>query len=147
MAEADLFSTTDNYRKHDKVASFLLWGARKPKCKFSIMIPTYNRSLLLREAIKSAVSLGDSNSEIVIIDNSLTVDQEVLLWIKEQGIQNICYYHNEENIGMFGNWNRCFELAHGDWVLILNDDDTIDKKYLAHSPGRWPPLPAPVWTP
>ena len=43
---------------------------------------------------------------------------------------NILYYKNESNIGMFGNWNRGFELTRTKWVAMLHDDDALYPQYL-----------------
>ena len=40
------------------------------------------------------------------------------------------YYKNVQNIGLFGNWNRCFQLACGKWVVLLHDDDLIFDDFL-----------------
>jgi glycosyltransferase involved in cell wall biosynthesis len=40
------------------------------------------------------------------------------------------YFVNRENIGMFGNFNRCIEHARGEWMTILNDDDLLDADFL-----------------
>ena len=37
----------------------------------------------------------------------------------------ISYYKNQKNIGMTGNWNRMCELAKGEWVVMLHDDDIL----------------------
>ena len=34
---------------------------------------------------------------------------------------------------MYNNWNKCITLAQGDYLTILNDDDTLDEKYLSVS--------------
>ena len=31
---------------------------------------------------------------------------------------------------MFGNWNRCIELARSEWVFILSDDDLLDRSFV-----------------
>lgn len=31
---------------------------------------------------------------------------------------------------MFGNWNRCIELARSDWITILNDDDLLENLFI-----------------
>jgi len=41
------------------------------------------------------------------------------------------YYRNEKNIGMTGNWNRCIELARGQWISILHDDDLLHPDFLS----------------
>lgn len=33
---------------------------------------------------------------------------------------------------MFGNWNRCFELARAKWVVLLHDDDLLSPQYISY---------------
>lgn len=42
----------------------------------------------------------------------------------------LTYYKNEANLGLFGNWNRCIELAKGKWVCLLHSDDLLMPNYL-----------------
>ena len=42
----------------------------------------------------------------------------------------LSYYKNTENIGMSGNWNRLYQLAKGEWVVMLHDDDMLYDDYL-----------------
>lgn len=97
----------------------------------TIAIPTFNRSGLLNETIQSVVeALKDcshsENIELIILDNHSTKDSVFLFdsLFKDNKLScTVRYYYNEANIGMFGNWNRCLELAKGKWISILNDDD------------------------
>jgi glycosyltransferase involved in cell wall biosynthesis len=74
----------------------------------------------------------DREFEILIVDND--PDSDVARHLLEgcPGLRerNFRYFVNFENISMFGNWNRCLELARGEWVTILNDDDLLDADYL-----------------
>jgi GT2 family glycosyltransferase len=63
--------------------------------------------------------------EIVVVDNSEQINMKFVEWLKEKEYTKVCYYKNSQNLGMFGNWNRCITLSQGEWVLILNDDDEI----------------------
>lgn len=42
----------------------------------------------------------------------------------------LSFYRNHKNIGLFGNFNRCIELANGKWVCLLHDDDVLLPNYL-----------------
>lgn len=44
--------------------------------------------------------------------------------------ENFRYVVNDQNLGMFGNFNRSMQLARGEWMTILNDDDLLDQDYL-----------------
>lgn len=99
----------------------------------SIMIPTYKRPNLLKEALESVVSQKtEINYEIVIVDNDADgeFDNEIDNVISKLGRTNIRLFRNEKNIGMFGNWNRCIELARGKWISILNDDDELNPLFI-----------------
>jgi GT2 family glycosyltransferase len=43
------------------------------------------------------------------------------------------YVRNEQNLGSRGNWNRCIELAAGDYVAICHDDDLYDPGFVRAS--------------
>ncbi len=42
------------------------------------------------------------------------------------------YYHNAVNIGPGYNWNRGVELARGEWVCLLHDDDVLCRDALVN---------------
>lgn len=99
----------------------------------TIAIPTFQRVELLAETVRSALGQRfDGETEIIIVDNDPISDPDGLLSrVPEASTANLRYFVNAENIGMFGNWNRCIELARGTWMTILNDDDLLDSDYLA----------------
>ncbi|WP_374945168.1 glycosyltransferase family 2 protein [Sphingomonas sp.] len=98
----------------------------------SITIPTYRRSDVLAEAVASALAqdLGQP-FEVVIVDNDPeSLGHEALLAaIPALAEGNVRYLRNRENIGMYGNINRCVEVARGAWISILHDDDMIDPDF------------------
>lgn len=100
---------------------------------FSIIIPTYNRPVLVRRAIQSALAQEDADVEVVVVDNSTTDDtQSVMADFDDPRVR---YVHNLTNIGMVRNWAKAVhEVINGDWFLILSDDDyLVDTGYLAHA--------------
>lgn len=89
----------------------------------SILIPTYNRSKFLIDAINSALSQSYPNLEIIISDNASEDDtQSCLSKINNKIIKII---KHEKNIGLINNWNCCLENAHGKYYLMLSDDDVL----------------------
>lgn len=101
---------------------------------FTIAIPTYNRCETLKEAIDSALNQDtDENYEIIVVENvddfNLKTPAQEMLEKEYRG--KLTYYKNKENIGLFGNWNRCLTLAKGQWVCILHSDDMITQNYIA----------------
>ena len=43
---------------------------------------------------------------------------------------HIRYARQAENLGLNGNLNACVELAEGEYVLVLHDDDLIDADFV-----------------
>jgi hypothetical protein len=69
--------------------------------------------------------------EVVVVDNdpaSTNVEQLVERVPALRGTA-FRYYVNAENLGMFGNWNRCIELGRGTWHSMLHDDDLLDPDF------------------
>jgi len=90
----------------------------------SICIPTYNRAGMIRTAIESALAQTYGNIEVIVVDNASTDStEEVVKGIHDGRLQ---YHRNPVNLGLFGNFNRCIELAHGEYIHILHSDDSID---------------------
>lgn len=93
---------------------------------WSVMIPTYNRTKLLVEALESVLAqdLGPEEMQIEVIDNcSPDVDVEAL--VKEVGKGRVSFYRQPHNLGIITNWNTCINRSRGHWVHILHDDDTV----------------------
>lgn len=134
--DIDFENFSDNFQKYSYIKSNLLV---KPKnlpangYKYSITIPTFKRHKLLIEAIESCINQNydKDNWQIVIVDNNPDNNPDILDVIRKMdSMSNIFYYKNEQNIGMFGNWNRCIELASGEFVTILSDDDLLKPDFL-----------------
>lgn len=90
----------------------------------TICIPVYERYEYFESAIKSAVN-QTINCEILVSDNASSHDK-----FKDFcHLNNIKYFKNQSNIGVFANWNKCLELANTDFALILSDDDTLEPNY------------------
>lgn len=102
--------------------------------RISIIIPTYNRVNYLKQAIDSALEQDYDDFEIVVSDNAST-DGTASLLREYIGHPKVHYFCNNTNIGMVQNWRRAiFELACGEWFILLSDDDyLIDKNYLRNA--------------
>jgi glycosyltransferase involved in cell wall biosynthesis len=97
----------------------------------TIAIPTFRREALLREALASALGQDWPEAiEVLVVDNDPDASGSAgQASIVDAGCRRLRYVVNTQNIGMFGNWNRCIELARGTWVTILNDDDLLDPSF------------------
>ena len=96
----------------------------------SILIPTYNRELFIGEAIESAINQKYKNLEIIIVDNCSKDNTNEIINNYLKLDNRIIYYKNNENIGPVLNWNKCIDLASGEYVKILWSDDLIDDNFI-----------------
>ena len=127
----DYFGDENNFKKYENIKSNLIIEGKVKNPKITIAIPTYRRVELLKEALLSAINQKEySNYNIIVIDNDDSENRDVEKMILALNSEKVSYYKNEKNIGMFGNWNRCIELADGEYLSILNDDDWLEKKFL-----------------
>lgn len=128
----DFFQIEDNFAKTKSILSIPLIQSKLDfEPKVTIAIPTFKRADLLKEALDSAINqIEYDNFDILVVDNNPErgCDTEQLMNLYNN--YRISYYKNEENIGMFGNWNRCIELSTGEYITILNDDDKLESNYL-----------------
>lgn len=100
--------------------------------KVTIAIPTYKRANLLKEAIDSALSQQDYNNyDVIVVDNNPERYDETEQLLSSYNDQRLSYYKNEQNLGAFGNWNRLYILAKGEWIVMLHDDDLLYEDYLS----------------
>jgi glycosyltransferase involved in cell wall biosynthesis len=123
------------FSEHSHVSSRLIIGGQQGVSPFfTIAIPTYKRLDLLKEAIQSALSQDTGIPfEVIVVDNNPDPDDATATdaLVAAFSSPKLSLYRNEENIGMFGNWNRCLQLAKGEWVTILSDDDLLNTNFIS----------------
>ncbi len=108
----------------------------------SILLPTFNRSKILKErAVKSVLSQSYKNYELIIIDDGSTDDTEkIIKKIKDKRIKyvkirrnNYRYPNTIENhwfVGPVIALNKGLDLVKGDWIARIDDDDIWTKNHL-----------------
>ena len=105
--------------RHKKLAS---------QPKISICIPTYNRKEYLLQALESALAQRYQNFEVVVVDDGSTDGtQEMMQSMQDARIR---YIRNATNRGRPYTRNRCIEEARGEYILWLDDDDTLAEDVL-----------------
>ena len=114
--------------------------AFKKQEKFSVMIPTFEPSRSLLDAIQSVVKqfneaaahrddLSRDSLQITVVDDaSSTVDVSSLL--KESGLaDDVEFVKSGKHLGLAGNWNYAVSLARADLVHLLHQDDRIERGF------------------
>ncbi|MGH2351068.1 MAG: glycosyltransferase family 2 protein [Chloroflexota bacterium] len=86
-------------------------------------IPAYNRSVYLRQAIESVLAQTYRDFELLVVDDCSTDDTAAVATTAAAHDPRVRYVRNPHNLGMVGNWNRCLDLARGEYVGILHHDD------------------------
>lgn len=96
----------------------------------SVCVPVYNGRPYLDRCIESIEAQGHPNFEIVFVDDQST-DGSV------EVVQEFCardararLHVNPANVGLTANWNRCIELARGEWVKFVFQDDWLHPEAL-----------------
>jgi len=85
----------------------------------SVIIPTFNRSKLVVNAIRSVLYQTYRDYEIIVVDDGSTDDTAPAI---KPYMDRIRYVH-QPNRGASAAQNRGVELANGDWVSVLASDD------------------------
>lgn len=96
----------------------------------SICIPVYNGQHYLKECLDSCLFQEYENYELVICDDGSQDESLSIISTYAQQHKKIRYFKNEKNLGLVGNWNRCIELAEGEWIKFVFQDDYITRDCL-----------------
>lgn len=87
----------------------------------SIVLPTYNRAYLLRQAVESVLAQTYPNIELLIVDDCSPDDtSDVVATIEDPRVR---YSRNEQNLKLPGALNRGFDLAQGEFLTWTSDDN------------------------
>lgn len=116
----------DNFAKYKNVKSILIKGSSDNKATISICIPTYKRVDTLKDTISSCLNqVGFDDYVIIVSDNNPERNDETEQYIGSLNNPRILYYKHEQNIGMYGNLNRLYELSKSEYTVCVHDDDLL----------------------
>ncbi len=89
--------------------------------KVSVVILTFNRSVLLKRALKSVLDQTFQDFEIIVVDDCSSDDTEKTA--KSFSDSRIRYIRHEENKGEGVGRNDGIRNARGEYIAFLDDDD------------------------
>lgn len=89
----------------------------------SVCIPTYRGAAFLAATIDSVLEQSYRNFELWILDDNSPDDTQAI--VSRYPDPRIKYIRNTENLGPEGNWNRCLQLAQGEYFKLLPHDDLL----------------------
>ncbi|MGB3638416.1 MAG: glycosyltransferase family 2 protein [Rivularia sp. (in: cyanobacteria)] len=85
----------------------------------TVVIPTYNRAHLVKDAVESVLNQTYQNFELIVIDDGSTDNtREVLAFYKDK-----LTYIYQENQGRSAARNHGIKLAQGEYIAFLDSDD------------------------
>ncbi|WP_081757063.1 glycosyltransferase [Gorillibacterium massiliense] len=90
--------------------------------KISVIIPSYNHEKFIRQAVESVLNQSYKNIELIIIDDgSKDASWDYISNITDERVIK----HKQENQGAHNAINNGLRLATGDFLTVLNSDDTF----------------------
>jgi glycosyltransferase involved in cell wall biosynthesis len=95
----------------------------------SVCIPTYNYARFLPRTIESVLEQTHADFELVVLDDAST-DETPEVAERYSDDPRLRFERSTENIGLFANFNRCLEVARGDYVKVLCADDWLHPRSL-----------------
>ncbi len=94
--------------------------------KVSVIIPTYNREVLLMGAVESVLRQTFLDLEVIVVDDGSTDEtpQALERFLAERANDRLrVKYLWQENRGQTVATNKAMEVAAGEWIAFLDSDD------------------------
>lgn len=89
------------------------------KHSVSVIIPTYNRSAFLKEAVESVLAQSAGADEVIVVDDGSTDETPRVLEAFGPSVRSL----RRENSGVSAARNAGIEAARGEWLAFLDSDD------------------------
>lgn len=97
----------------------------------TLVIPTLNGADLIEETVASALSQDYPNLDIVISDNGSKDETPALLRSLTNGDRRVRLRRNDATVPIQVHFNQCVESARGEFMIMLDDDDTISPNFVS----------------
>ncbi len=105
---------------------------------FSVVTPTYNRSSLLRRALKSVQRQDFQDFEAIVVDDGSTEDVAA---VAREILPAVKVVRLEKNSGIPKARNAGLRAARGRYIAYLDSDDVWHPKYLQFQHGAFQAVP------
>jgi len=106
---------------------------KKFELKFSILIPTYKGSNLIKETLGSILSQSFDNYEIIIQEDASGDDDDIEEVIKSLNDNRIRFFRNEKNLGYPINLEEGRKNCTGDIIYLMGQDDILGSDALLNT--------------
>ena len=93
---------------------------------WSVMIPVYNCSQFLPEALEGVLvqAMSEADMQIEVVDDAST-DTDVEALVQRIGKGRIGYFRQPQNVGSLRNFETCINRSRGHFIHLLHGDDKI----------------------
>ena len=92
-------------------------------CKYSILIPTFNRKKYLENTIKTILNQKYNNYELIISDSGSTDD--TWNYLSQLNNSNLKIFKPTKKLSEVENFEYIISKAKGEWVILIGDDDGV----------------------
>lgn len=95
----------------------------------SVIIPVYNVEQYVDSCLESIVNQTYQNLEIIVVDDGATDKSGMKCdeWGKRDPRIRVIH---QENRGLSGARNSALDICRGAWIVFVDSDDVVDKKYV-----------------
>jgi GT2 family glycosyltransferase len=90
----------------------------------SVVVPTYNRAHCIARAIDSALGQTHQEVEVIVLDDGSTDDTGAVIAARYGGDPRV-RYAKQKNAGVSAARNAAFQMVRGDYVALLDSDDSF----------------------
>ncbi len=91
--------------------------------KFSVVIPTRERAATLKHALRTCLNQNFDDYEIVVSDNDSSPPTRAV--VDQAASPKVRYVRTPGPLAMSSNWDFGVSHAHGEYVLLIGDDDGL----------------------
>ena len=89
--------------------------------KVSVLIPVYNAAPFLEASINSILQQTYRDFELILLNDASTDNSEQI--VQKFSDPRIRYYKNEQNLGISASRNKLMDLAKGEYLAVMDNDD------------------------
>lgn len=90
-------------------------------CKVSIIMPLYNAEKYVDKAMRSILNQSFTDFELIVInDGSIDNSCNIVMAFNDDRLK---FFNNDRNRGIAYTRNRAIDLASGEYIAIMDDDD------------------------
>lgn len=93
--------------------------------KFSVIIPTYNVSKKVSQALDSILGQTHNDYEVIIVDGASTDNTLEVIKNYRENFGRRLRWKSEADKGIYDAMNKGIDLARGEWLYFMGSDDSL----------------------